>query len=50
YHQDYYKQTSVILTRFGPKSKAKAYKAYREACGRDERLRQLWGAQAPFAS
>ncbi|MEL6648263.1 MAG: peptide-methionine (S)-S-oxide reductase MsrA [Pseudomonadota bacterium] len=50
YHQDYYKQTSVILTRFGPKSKAKAYKAYREACGRDERVRQLWGAQAPFAS
>ncbi|MEL7252667.1 MAG: peptide-methionine (S)-S-oxide reductase MsrA [Pseudomonadota bacterium] len=50
YHQDYYKQTSIILTRFGPKSKAKAYKAYREACGRDERVRQLWGSKAPFAS
>ena len=50
YHQDYYKQTSVILTRFGPKSKAKAYKAYREACGRDERVRQLWGTKAPFVS
>ncbi|WP_052249567.1 peptide-methionine (S)-S-oxide reductase MsrA [Tateyamaria sp. ANG-S1] len=49
YHQDYYKQTGIILTRFGPKSKANAYKAYREACGRDERVRQLWGDAAPFA-
>ncbi|MEO0752569.1 MAG: peptide-methionine (S)-S-oxide reductase MsrA [Pseudomonadota bacterium] len=50
YHQDYYKQTDIILTRFGPKSKAKAYKAYRAACGRDERVRQLWGTKAPFVS
>lgn len=50
YHQDYYKQTGVILTRFGPKSKAKAYKAYRSACGRDERVKQLWGTKAPFVS
>ncbi|MEM8977833.1 MAG: peptide-methionine (S)-S-oxide reductase MsrA, partial [Pseudomonadota bacterium] len=50
YHQDYYKQTAIILTRFGPKSKAKAYKAYRAACGRDERVRQLWGTKAPFVS
>ena len=49
YHQDYYKQSGLILTRFGPKSKANAYKAYREACGRDERVRQLWGDAAPFA-
>ncbi|MBY5933387.1 peptide-methionine (S)-S-oxide reductase MsrA [Tateyamaria omphalii] len=49
YHQDYYKQSGIILTRFGPKSKANAYKAYREACGRDERVRQLWGDAAPFA-
>jgi peptide-methionine (S)-S-oxide reductase len=49
YHQDYYKQTGIILTRFGPKSKAKAYKAYREACGRDARVKQLWGSAAPFA-
>ena len=48
YHQDYYKQGAVILTRFGPKSKAKAYKAYREACGRDARVKELWGADAPF--
>ena len=49
YHQDYYKQSQVILTRFGPKSKAKAYKAYRDACGRDARVRELWGDAAPFA-
>ncbi|WP_299746540.1 peptide-methionine (S)-S-oxide reductase MsrA [uncultured Tateyamaria sp.] len=49
YHQDYYKQSGLILTRFGPKSKANAYKAYREACGRDTRVKQLWGAAAPFA-
>lgn len=48
YHQDYYKQDKVILTRFGPKSKAKAYKAYREACGRDARVKALWGSAAPF--
>ncbi|MEM6758866.1 MAG: peptide-methionine (S)-S-oxide reductase MsrA [Pseudomonadota bacterium] len=48
YHQDYYKQSQVIFTRFGPKSKAKAYKAYRDACGRDDRVRQLWGSAAPF--
>ncbi|MEM6340791.1 MAG: peptide-methionine (S)-S-oxide reductase MsrA [Pseudomonadota bacterium] len=49
YHQDYYKQSDLILTRFGPKSKANAYKAYREACGRDARVKQLWGDAAPFA-
>ena len=48
YHQDYYKQTSLILTRFGPKSKANAYKAYREACGRDARVKQVWGDDAAF--
>ncbi|ASM73950.1 MULTISPECIES: peptide-methionine (S)-S-oxide reductase MsrA [Roseobacteraceae] len=48
YHQDYYKQSSLILTRFGPKTKANAYTAYREACGRDERVKQLWGSDAPF--
>jgi peptide-methionine (S)-S-oxide reductase len=49
YHQDYWKSEDVILTRFGPRSKAVAYKLYREACGRDARVRELWGAQAPFA-
>ena len=48
YHQDYYKQSGIILTRFGPRSKAVAYKLYREGCGRDERVRQLWGSAAAF--
>ncbi|MGD9294023.1 MAG: peptide-methionine (S)-S-oxide reductase MsrA [Roseobacter sp.] len=49
YHQDYYKGTKLVLTRFGPKRQASAYKAYREACGRDARVRELWGDEAPFA-
>jgi peptide-methionine (S)-S-oxide reductase len=49
YHQDYYKQSAIILTRRGPKSKANAYKFYREACGRDARVRELWGSAASFA-
>ncbi len=34
YHQDYYKKNPV------------RYKFYRANCGRDARLKQLWGAQA----
>ena len=49
YHQDYYKSTDRVVTRFGIRSKADAYKRYREACGRDARVRQLWGDAAPFA-
>jgi len=49
YHQDYYKGTKLVITRFGPKRQASAYKAYREACGRDARVLELWGADAPFA-
>ncbi len=48
YHQDYYKQTKLVLTRFGPLSKAKAYRKYRASCGRDARVKELWGAAAPF--
>ena len=46
YHQDYYKSGDIIITRFGPRTKASAYKLYREACGRDARIRQLWGSAA----
>lgn len=48
YHQDYYKGTQLVLTRFGPKRQASAYRAYRKACGRDERVKDLWGDAAPF--
>ena len=34
YHQDYYKKNPV------------RYQYYRSACGRDARLKQLWGSQA----
>lgn len=46
YHQDYYKSSEIILTRAGPKQKKNAYTFYRDACGRDARVKQLWGAQA----
>lgn len=48
YHQDYYRQSKLVLTRRGPKTKAEAYKFYRNACGRDQRIRELWGSDAPF--
>jgi peptide-methionine (S)-S-oxide reductase len=35
YHQDYYKKNPV------------RYQYYRSGCGRDARLKQLWGKQAP---
>ena len=46
YHQDYYKQSKIVLTRFGPLTKASAYKRYRTSCGRDARVRQVWGKAA----
>lgn len=49
-HQDYYKGRSIVLTRRGPKSQAEAYKFYRNACGRDARVRELWGSEALFAN
>jgi peptide-methionine (S)-S-oxide reductase len=49
YHQDYYKQNDIVLTRRGPKTKANAYKFYREACGRDARVNELWGDGAAFS-
>lgn len=48
YHQDYYKGTDLVLTRRGPKKQSEAYKFYRNACGRDKRVKQLWGNAAAF--
>lgn len=48
YHQDYYKSSKRVLTRFGAVTKAKAYKRYREGCGRDAWIEALWGSEAPF--
>jgi peptide-methionine (S)-S-oxide reductase len=46
YHQNYYRSDETILTRFGIVSKAEAYKGYREGCGRDARLAEVWGEAA----
>lgn len=50
YHQDYYRSDDVILTRFGPRRKSVAYDLYRTSCGRDARVREIWGASAPFVN
>ena len=49
YHQDYYKSDETILSRFGFVTKADAYKRYRKGCGRDAKVKLLWGDAAPFA-
>ncbi|KIT16733.1 peptide-methionine (S)-S-oxide reductase MsrA [Jannaschia aquimarina] len=50
YHQDYYKSEERLpVSSVGiavPKSVA--YKRYRQGCGRDARVRQVWGDDAPF--
>lgn len=46
YHQDYYKGSGFVLTRNGPKRQSNAYKFYRESCGRDARVKAVWGDQA----
>jgi len=51
YHQDYYKSDERLpVTSVGmavPKNVA--YKRYRDRCGRDQRVREIWGSAAPFA-
>ena len=47
-HQDYAKGTGRVLTLFGWITQADAYKRYRDACGRDQRVKELWGDAAPF--
>jgi peptide-methionine (S)-S-oxide reductase len=49
YHQDYYKGENLIFTRFGLVKQSKAYKYYRKGCGRDARLKILWGSAAIIA-
>jgi len=50
YHQDYYKGQDRLLTRGGIKTQAEAYAFYREGCRRDQRVRLLWGDNAPFVN
>ena len=46
YHQNYYKSDARVLTRFGYVTRAHAYKGYRKACGRDARVKSVWGGEA----
>lgn len=46
YHQAYYKSDVRTLTRFGYVTRAQAYKGYRKACGRDARVKAVWGDEA----
>ena len=48
YHQDYYKGEGLKLTRGGLKTQEGAYNFYRKGCGRDARVAQVWGPNAPF--
>jgi peptide-methionine (S)-S-oxide reductase len=52
YHQNYYKSDDrLAFTSVGiGVKKSVAYKRYRDGCGRDARVKQLWGGAAPFAS
>ncbi len=50
YHQDYYKSDDrLAFTTVGiAVTKETAYGRYRERCGRDDRIREIWGEDAPF--
>ena len=48
-HQNYYRGTKRVITRYGIKKQAAAYKRYRKACGRDAKVKKLWGKKAAFA-
>ena len=49
FHQNYANSTERTLTRFGWVERRAAYKQYREGCGRDRRVREVWGNAAVFA-
>jgi peptide-methionine (S)-S-oxide reductase len=46
YHQNYYLGTKRTLTRFGWIKQSDAYERYREGCGRNERVKAVWGSKA----
>ncbi|WP_438655352.1 peptide-methionine (S)-S-oxide reductase MsrA [Roseinatronobacter monicus] len=48
FHQNYANSEERTLTRFGWVERRAAYKGYREGCGRDRRVGELWGNSAPF--
>jgi peptide-methionine (S)-S-oxide reductase len=46
YHQDYYLGSNRVITRFGIVKQSEAYKLYRKGCGRDQRVKEVWGNAA----
>lgn len=52
YHQDYYKSDErIAFSSVGlAVPKKVAYERYREGCGRDARVEQVWGPDAPFVN
>jgi len=46
FHQNYYLSNERIFSRFGYVTKADAYEGYREGCGRDRRIAEVWGDAA----
>jgi peptide-methionine (S)-S-oxide reductase len=46
YHQNYYQGTNRVLTRFGLVKQSEAYAGYRKGCGRDARVKEIWGEKA----
>ncbi len=49
FHQNYANSTERTLTRFGWIERREAYQAYRAGCGRDARVKEIWGDAAAFA-
>ena len=49
FHQNYANSTEKTLTRFGWIERRDAYARYRQGCGRDARVKQVWGSAAAFA-
>lgn len=45
-HQDFHLGMKKRLTWFGFVDQTKAYKRYRKGCGRDARVKRVWGSQA----
>jgi peptide-methionine (S)-S-oxide reductase len=46
YHQNYYLGENSVLTRFGIVKQSTAYAKYRKGCGRDARVKEVWGDKA----
>ncbi len=46
YHQNYYQGTNRVVSRFGIVKQSEAYAGYRKGCGRDARVKEVWGNAA----